>query len=73
MSTEPTNLGFDIEVQWMGDELLWKHPECRAWSRVTFPPHVLVSREPLTVTASLLCPQGCGRHGFITNGKWVPA
>lgn len=32
----------------------------------------LVSKEPLTISPSLLC-RGCGTHGFITNGQWVPA
>ena len=27
--------------------------------------------EPLTVTPSLLC--HCGDHGFIRDGRWVPA
>lgn len=27
---------------------------------------------PLTLTPSLLC-RICGDHGFITDGKWVPA
>lgn len=31
----------------------------------------LVSREPLTVSPSLLC--ACGAHGFIRDGKWQPA
>lgn len=29
------------------------------------------SMEPLTVSPSLLCE--CGDHGFIRDGKWVPA
>lgn len=29
------------------------------------------SWEPLTVSPSILC--ACGDHGFIRNGKWVPA
>lgn len=29
------------------------------------------SWEPLTISPSLLC--GCGDHGFIRNGVWVPA
>lgn len=33
--------------------------------------HRLVSREPLTIVASVLCPS-CKLHGFITAGKWVP-
>lgn len=31
----------------------------------------IVSVEPLTVTPSILC-HGCGMHGHITNGEWVP-
>jgi hypothetical protein len=27
--------------------------------------------EPLTLSPSLLC--GCGHHGFVRNGAWVPA
>ena len=29
------------------------------------------STEPLTVTPSVHC-RGCGLHGFITDGRWVP-
>ena len=32
----------------------------------------LVSVEPLTLSPSLLC-RGCGHHGFIREGRWVPA
>jgi len=32
----------------------------------------VVSWEPFTVTPSLLC-VACGDHGFIREGKWVPA
>lgn len=32
----------------------------------------LVSVEPLTLSPSLLC-RVCGDHGFIREGKWVPA
>ena len=28
--------------------------------------------EPLTISPSVLC-RTCGNHGFIRNGKWVPA
>lgn len=28
--------------------------------------------EPLTLSPSLLCRQ-CGHHGFIRDGRWVPA
>ena len=30
------------------------------------------SWEPLTLSPSLLCPL-CGDHGFIREGRWVPA
>lgn len=29
------------------------------------------SLEPLTLSPSIRC--GCGHHGWIQNGKWVPA
>lgn len=32
----------------------------------------LESREPLTISPSLLC-MSCQHHGFIREGKWVPA
>jgi hypothetical protein len=37
-------------------------------------PHgwVVESREPLTLSPSLLC-RACNTHGFIRGGKWVPA
>ena len=28
--------------------------------------------DPLTLSPSLLC-RACGHHGFIRDGKWVPA
>lgn len=31
----------------------------------------VVSLDPLTLTPSLNC-GGCGRHGFVTDGHWVP-
>ena len=31
----------------------------------------LVSRDPLTISPSVLCGE-CKVHGFITDGKWVP-
>lgn len=31
----------------------------------------VVSLDPLTLSPSLLC--SCGHHGFIRDGKWVPA
>lgn len=44
------------------------------WAKGFFDPDSVwqvQSFEPLTVSPSLLC-RGCGDHGFITNGRWVP-
>ena len=30
----------------------------------------VVSWEPLTIVPSVLC--GCGDHGYVTQGAWVP-
>lgn len=32
----------------------------------------LVSADPITLSPSLLC-RTCGHHGFIRDGRWVPA
>lgn len=32
----------------------------------------VVQQEPLTLTPSILC-RVCGSHGYITQGRWVPA
>lgn len=70
-------IGHGIYVLWMREqfEMLWHHPKCRAWARVLFGEghHYCESMTPLTIRGSLLCPMGCGTHGFITNGRWVPA
>jgi hypothetical protein len=34
--------------------------------------HTVVTREPLTIVASILCGD-CGIHGFVTDGTWRPA
>lgn len=34
--------------------------------------HVIESEHPLTVRGSLIC-EACGDHGFIREGRWVPA
>src|SRR6185437_3504546 len=31
----------------------------------------LISRDPLTLSPSFLC--HCGHHGWLRDGKWVPA
>jgi hypothetical protein len=46
-----------------------------AWAKEFSPGSIvtweLVSADPLTLSPSLLCE--CGDHGFIREGKWVPA
>jgi hypothetical protein len=32
--------------------------------------HTVVTRDPLTIVASILC-SDCGTHGFVTAGRWV--
>jgi hypothetical protein len=74
-----TDIGHGVLIRRIEGGLEWKHPACRAWSYLYFKPdarstgHVLVQHEPLTIQGSLLCPGGCGTHGTIENGKWVPA
>lgn len=78
------DIGYDIRIRWDddGEGFIWKHPECRAWSRLRLAPdpastgHARLSggRDDManfSIKGSLLCPMGCGKHGFITNGKWV--
>ena len=36
------------------------------------PMWTLESKEPVTVSPSLLC-RSCGQHGFIRGGKWIGA
>jgi hypothetical protein len=35
--------------------------------------HQLITEDPLHIEASVACPQHCGDHGFIRDGRWVPA
>ena len=52
---------------WCMGGFQWHKPD----ERIHGPLWDLVSWEPLTVSPSLLC--GCGAHGFIRDGKWIPA
>ncbi|MFD1145952.1 hypothetical protein [Saccharothrix hoggarensis] len=49
---------FDGEVQRL------VAPDSPKWDVVTL--------EPLTLSPSLLC-RACGHHGFVRDGRWVPA
>lgn len=42
------------------------------WRRPGAPTWEVISEEPLTLSPSLACGQ-CGHHGWIRDGKWVPA
>lgn len=42
------------------------------WWRSDAPTWEVISEDPLTLAPSLACGQ-CGHHGFIRDGKWVPA
>lgn len=76
--SDAIDIGHGVTIRWIDGGINWKHPRCRAWSYLYFAPdprstgHVLVAREPLTITGSLLCPGGCGTHGHITDGRWKP-
>lgn len=79
-------IGHDVVIAWDDDGggILWRHPGCRAWMPLRFKPdplstgHELVAGSPtdtssLTIRGSLLCPAGCGKHGLIEHGRWIPA
>jgi hypothetical protein len=71
-----------------GHGILWHHPNrpghrC-AWAFARFLPdplsrgHRIVSGGPndiahFTVEGSLLCPECGGHHGWIRDGRWIPA
>lgn len=79
------DLGHDVFILWDddGQGFAWHHPKCRAWSTLRLMPdpastgHKLVrggkGRPDTTIQGSLLCPMGCGTHGCIVDGRWVPA
>jgi len=79
------DIGDEHFISWDDDGLglLWHHPGCRPWAHLSFKPfqstgHVLVDGSPerperLTIRGSLLCPMGCGDHGFIELGRWRAA
>ena len=71
------DLGDGFFLRWLeSGNAIWKHPACRPWAHIdltTGKHHGIVSRSPVTLTPSLLCPFNCGTHGYIRDGKWVPA
>lgn len=47
-------------------------PEAREAYQLPGPFWTVVQWDPLTLEPSLLC-RFCGNHGFIRDGRWVPA
>lgn len=45
----------------------WYEPQ---WVAAGVEGHELISRDPLTLSPSVLWPRCCGLHGFIENGIW---
>lgn len=57
------------ETGWCMGSFPWRKPDARLRDD---PLWELVSWEPLTFSPSLLCLE-CKAHGFVREGKWVPA
>jgi hypothetical protein len=83
---EEIDIGHGIRIMFETDGcgIFWAHAGCRGWFPLRFAPdpqstgHRLSAGgkefpERLTIEGSLLCPKGCGAHGFIRDGKWVAA
>jgi len=85
-ATRFVDVGGDIYVQFPVGErrgnpmpVFWhfctasRLPASRWIARSIGKAHTFVSKEPLTITPSLLCgEEGCSTHGFITNDRWIP-
>ena len=61
-----------------GKDILWMHTcngkRTLCWIDITSgTKHQLISEEPLHIQPSILCPVGCGDHGYVREGKWVSA
>lgn len=75
-------VGLGIEILFMQDGTVRAAHDCKLVGdekRLRCAPalmigqgHTIVTREPLTIVASILCTD-CGLHGFVTNGAWIPA
>lgn len=51
----------------------WHRPpngQPERWELAACGLHTVVQVEPLTLTASLACYDGCPSHGFLENGQW---
>ena len=58
----------------ISDGFWWAHTDAAGkvcgMGQVKFPPWELESEDPVTIKGSLKC-LNCGRHGFVSGGKWV--
>lgn len=55
--------------EWCAGSITFDLPPLNATARAVWQVHSL---DPLHVEPSLLC-RSCGHHGFIREGRWVPA
>jgi hypothetical protein len=68
-----------MEASGAGRNILWLHRclEDRwsvSWIDIASGQmHHIVVEDPLTLEPSLLCPVGCGDHGYIRAGQWEAA
>lgn len=82
----PNDLGSGHRWSWLVEasgptkrNLLWVH-NCKngkpavCWiDLASGTMHKLISDDPLHIEPSILCPVGCGDHGWIRDDKWVTA
>jgi hypothetical protein len=72
--------GVTVELRAVGGETLgaqYTHPaptgdRHEGWIPFGSDGWTVEKAEPLTISPSLLC-RACGHHGFIREGRWVPA
>jgi hypothetical protein len=82
-SDEPEDIGHGVRIErrYLDGQLagVAYYHDCGGTERAGWIPldgsasaWTLLSPRPLTVAPSLLC-RACGRHGFIREGRWIPA
>lgn len=52
----------------------WHRPTTgeERWQARSCAMHTVLSTDPLTLTPSLACEDGCPAHGYIEAGAWLP-
>lgn len=81
--TDRVDLGGERAIIWTADgEIRFRHICYGVHTPMIIAPrlqighgHTIVTRDPLTIVASIMCDaeRGCLEHGFVTNGEWIPA